>query len=434
MLYTLYEMGHAALTPARAAAQATQKFYSSPLNPMSQTLPARSVAAAAELFQSVTRRYGKPEWGLDSTQIDGEEVAIRPHVDWTSPWCDLVHFERDPVRRQKLRGDAIDPKVLIVAPLSGHFATLLRGTVEAFLPEHEVYITDWRDARLVPIAAGRFDFDDYVDHVRAMLRHLGPHTHVVAVCQPGPPVLAAVSMMSEDNEPATPASMTFIGSPIDTRQSPTEPNRLAEEREFAWFQQNMIYTTPWPNPGFLRRVYPGFIQLASFMNMNWDRHVDAHWSFFEHLMAGDGDNADRHRTFYDEYLSVSDLSEEFYLQTIDRVFQRHLLPRGLLMHRGERAVRPDAIRNTALLTVEGELDDISGIGQTQAAHDLCVNLPETMKRDHVQPAVGHYGVFNGSRYRTEIQPMIAEMIRNNWDRKADARLRAAGPALAVAAE
>lgn len=431
MLYTLFELSHAALAPGRLAARAARDAWRSPVNPLSYTLGGRSVAAAADVFVSVTRRYRKPEWGIETTDVDGVEVGVNPRTVWSTPWCDMVHFERDPAAMRRVRGDDIDPKVLIVAPLSGHYATLLRGTVEAFLPDHEVYVTDWADARNVSITDGRFDFDDYIDHVRAMITALGPQTHVVAVCQPGPPVLAAISLMAEDDDPLAPATMTFMGSPIDARQSPTVPNQLAQERELAWFRERMIFTVPFPHAGAFRRVYPGFVQLASFMNMNWDRHVDAHWSFFEHLVGGDGDSAEKHRGFYDEYLSVLDLTEEFYLQTIDKVFQRHLLARGELTHRGRR-VRPSAVTNTALFTVEGEFDDISGIGQTQAAHDLCSGLPSAMKRDLVQPGVGHYGVFNGRRFRDQILPQIADHIRAHWNVAEDTLARR--PALPLAAE
>ncbi|MCG8442092.1 MAG: polyhydroxyalkanoate depolymerase [Caulobacterales bacterium] len=424
MLYTMYEMGLAALTPARAAAAATRQVYTSPFNPASYSLAGRSVAAAAEVFRSVTRRYQKPEWNLPTTKVEGTEVAVTPRTVWSTTWADLIHFQREPHQLRRARGMDMDPKLLIVAPMSGHYATLLRGTVEAFLPDHEVYCTDWRDARLVPISEGRFGLDDYIDHVRDMLRFLGPQSHVLAVCQPGPATIAAVSLMAEDGDPATPSSMTLMGSPIDTRLSPTEPNRLAEDRPLDWFRNHVVHTVPWPHPGFLRRVYPGFVQLAGFMNMNWDRHVDAHWSFFEHLVAGDGDSADRHREFYDEYLSVMDLTAEFYLETIERVFQKHLLPRGRLLHRG-RLVKPSAITRTGLLTVEGEHDDISGIGQTQAAHDLCTALPDSRKLDYVQPGVGHYGVFNGRRFRSEVRPKVAKFIRANWDVAADKKTRAA---------
>jgi poly(3-hydroxybutyrate) depolymerase len=281
--------------------------------------------------------------------------------------------------------------------------------VQTFLQDHEVYVTDWVNAREVPITDGRFDFHDYVDVIRDTLRALGGRVHVVAVCQPGPPVLAAAALMAQDEDPCRPASMTFMGSPIDARLAPTGPTKLAEERPFAWFQSNMIFTVPSPLPGAFRRVYPGMVQLYSFLNMNRERHQEAHKTYFQDLVKGDGDHAAKHREFYDEYLSVLDLTEEFYLQTIDIVFQRHLLPRGLLEHRG-RAVRPDAIKDIALMTVEGEEDDISGVGQTQAAHGLCSSLPDAAKELYVQPKVGHYGVFNGRRFREEIYPRVRSFI------------------------
>jgi poly(3-hydroxybutyrate) depolymerase len=410
MLYSLYEMTHLAVAPMRAAALAQSAFLRSPFNPASDTALAKSMTAAADVFETVTRRYRKPEWMLPATRINAVEVDVTPVSAWSSPWCDLVHFERDPAQLKRARGDRSDPAVLIVAPLSGHYATLLRGTVEAFLPEHEVFITDWKDARMAPLYVGRFDLNDYIDHVMTMIRQIGPGVHVVAVCQPGPAVLSAVALMSEDNDPCLPAGMTFMGSPIDTRRSPTVPNKLAEERPFSWFEQNMVHTVPAFYPGAFRRVYPGFVQLASFMGMNWSSHVDAHHEYFNNLTKGDQDNTDKHRKFYDEYLSVLDLTEEFYLQTIRDVFQEQLLPRGLFRHRG-RLVRPAAIRRVALMTVEGEHDDISGVGQTQAAHDLCENIPVAKRIDHLQEGVGHYGVFNGRRFRTEIYPRLREFIR-----------------------
>ena len=411
MLYTLVEMNRMALAPVRFAARAGRASLRSPLNPMRNTELGRSLAAFGDVFESVTRYYGKPEWGIDQTRINGVDVPVEDVAVWSDRWCKLIHFKKDETVITKARGHnaAPMPSLMIVAPLSGHYATLLRGTVEAFLPTHEVYITDWEDARQVPIWFGKFDLDDYIDYIRSMLTFLGPRTNVLAVCQPGPPVLAAVSLMAEDGDENRPATMTFMGSPIDARQSPTVPNLLAEERAFAWFERNMIYTVPAPLPAASRRVYPGFVQLSSFMNMNWDNHVDANWRFFNHLVEGDGDNARKHREFYDEYLSVLDLTEEFYLQTIDRVFQNHLLPRGEFYHR-DRLVNPAAVTDVALMTVEGEMDDISGIGQTQAAHDLCVNLPKKLKADYIQPGVGHYGVFNGSRFRTEIVPRVTEFI------------------------
>jgi poly(3-hydroxybutyrate) depolymerase len=300
--------------------------------------------------------------------------------------------------------------VLLVAPLSGHYATLLRGTVQTFLQDHEVYVTEWSNARNVPVMDGRFDFHDCIDHIRQMLRAIGPRPHVVAVCQPGPPTLAAVALMVEDGEESRPASMTFMGSPIDARMSPTVTNRLAEEKPFAWFESNVIHTVPPPYAGVGRRVYPGFVQLAAFMSMNLERHQQAHLAYLQDLMRGDGDSAEKHLEFYDEYLSVLDLTEEFYLQTIDIVFQRYLLPKGELTHRG-RLVRPELIADVGLQTIEGENDDISGVGQTQAAHALCTGLPDALKEDYVQPHVGHYGVFNGRRFREEIYPRVRAFSR-----------------------
>ena len=414
MLYTLVEMNRVAMAPLRVAAKASRAVLRSPINPWAQTGMGRAMAAVADVFESTTRYYGKPDWQLDSTQINGVEVAITPQRAWANTWCQLTHFKREegafaaalPAKERK------QPKLLIVAPLSGHYATLLRGTVEAFLPTHEVYVTEWTDARMVPLWQGRFDLDDYIDYVRDMLTYLGGGANVLAVCQPGPPVLAAISLMAEDKDPALPATMTFMGSPIDARQSPTVPNKLSEERPFEWFRERMIHTVPAPSPGMMRRVYPGFVQLSSFMNMNWDNHVNAHWNFFNHLVDGDGDSADKHRNFYDEYLSVLDLTEEFYLQTIERIFQQHHLARGIFYHR-DRLVKPEAIKTVALMTVEGEKDDISGIGQTQAAHTLCTNIPKSRRLDYIQPGVGHYGVFNGSRFRNEIVPRVNEFITAN---------------------
>jgi poly(3-hydroxybutyrate) depolymerase len=411
MLYSLYEAGFYASTPLRAAARLTRDFWSSPLNPARDSDLGRRLYANADLFANLTRRYGKPAWGIDSVEIDGQAVRVRPTEVWSSPWCKLTHFARDIADMRRAGRRTREPAVLIAAPLSGHYATLLRGTVQAFLQDHEVYITEWSNARDVPVLDGRFDFHDYIDHIRTMLQVLGPRPHVVAVCQPGPPVLAAAALMAEDGDDSRPGSMTFMGSPIDARLSPTVTNRLAEEKPFAWFQSNMIDTVPPPYPGMGRRVYPGFVQLASFMSMNIERHKEAHVRYLQHLMDGDGDSAERHLEFYDEYLSVLDLTEEFYLQTVDVVFQRYLLPKGELVHRG-RLVRPELITDIRLLTVEGENDDISGIGQTQAAHDLCSGLPADMKQDYVQPRVGHYGVFNGARFRNEIYPRIRSMI---WD-------------------
>ena len=377
---------------------------SNPLNPWSYTGIGKAAVAAADVFELTTRRYSKPEFGINETYVDGEPIPVAERCVWQDAFCNLIHFEKHWPGKA-----AAQPKVLIVAPLSGHYATLLRGTAAAMLESHDVYITDWEDARQVPVTQGRFDLDDYIDYVMAMVRHLGPNTHVMAVCQPGPAVLAATALMAEAKDPATPASMIIMGSPIDARESPTVPNLLSEEKSLSWFNANMITTVPLPHPGAFRRVYPGFLQLTNFIAMNRDEHVKAHWNYFDHLVEGDGDNAGKHRAFYDEYLAVMDLTEEFYLQTVDRVFQRHLLARGEFDHRGRR-VDTSIIKETGLMTIEGELDDISGIGQTQAAHELCSGIPSEMQEDYVQKGVGHYGVFNGSRWREEICPRIGRFI------------------------
>ncbi|MFE0016336.1 polyhydroxyalkanoate depolymerase [Mesorhizobium sp. NPDC059054] len=404
MFYQFYEMNHAALQPARAYAEAVRVLYTNPLNPFSHTPWGRSVAATAELFERTTRRYGKPAFGLDKTVVDWKTVPVTERVVWSKPFCNLIHFQREvPAGRRT------DPKLLIVAPMSGHYATLLRGTVEAMLPHADVYITDWVDARMVPVSAGRFDLDDYIDYVVDMLHALGPDTHVMAVCQPSVPVLAAVALMEARGDRFAPATMTLMGGPIDTRCNPTAVNLLAEEKGIDWFHDNVVMQAPWPVPGFGRDVYPGFLQLSGFMSMNLDRHIIAHKDFFMHLVKNDGDSAEKHREFYDEYLAVMDLTAEFYLQTVETVFVRHALPKGQMKHRGTK-VDPGAIRNVALFTVEGENDDISGLGQTEAAHRLCVNVPADMKAHYMQPAVGHYGVFNGSRFRAEIVPRIVDFI------------------------
>jgi poly(3-hydroxybutyrate) depolymerase len=407
MFYQVYEMNHAALAPARAAADATRLMLDSPLNPFGRTFAGRSLAAACEVFERGTRRYGKPEFGLERTVVAGRTVAVREEIVWTRPFCRLTRFARD-----LPEGRPAGPKLLLVAPMSGHYATLLRGTVEAFLPNHDVYITDWSDARMVPLAAGGFDLDDYIDYVIAMLGVLGPGAHVAAVCQPSVPVLAAVALMEADADPNIPATMMLLGGPIDTRISPTAVNRLAREKGLDWFRRNVILSVPFPHPGALRAVYPGFLQLSGFMSMNLDRHLGAHKAFYDHLVAGDGDSAARHRAFYDEYLAVMDLTSDFYLQTVEQVFITHALPEGRMRHRG-RPVEPAVIRRTALMTVEGELDDITGMGQTQAAHGLCAGIPAERRIDHVQPGVGHYGVFNGTRFREAIAPRMAAFMRGH---------------------
>ncbi|CAN7534985.1 polyhydroxyalkanoate depolymerase [Rhizobium sp. LjRoot258] len=407
MFYQLYELNHAALAPYRAFADIMRMVYANPLNPISQTPWGRTMAASLEMFERTTRRYGKPSFDLNDTVIGDRKVAVREEIVWSRAFCNLLHFARNIPS-----GHAADPRILIVAPMSGHYATLLRGTVEALLPSADIYITDWIDARMVPMTEGTFDFDDYVDYVIEMLRFLGPDTHVIAVCQPSVPVLAAAAVMEAENDPFSPSSMTLMGGPIDTRINPTAVNQLAKERSLEWFADNVIMNVPWPQPGFMRPVYPGFLQLSGFMSMNLDRHVIAHKEFFMHLVKNDGEPAEKHRDFYDEYLAVMDLTAEFYLQTVDQVFIKHALPKGELLHRG-RLVDPAAIRNVALLTVEGENDDISGVGQTKAAQTICVSIPENMRMHYLQPDVGHYGVFNGSRFRREIAPRIVNFVREH---------------------
>ncbi|HEV7336974.1 MAG TPA: polyhydroxyalkanoate depolymerase [Bosea sp. (in: a-proteobacteria)] len=402
--YHAYEAVHMMVSPARAVSDAMHLAFKNPANPLTYTPFGRSVAASCELFERTTRRYGKPAFGLDTTTMNGVKVAVEERVVWQRPFCNLIYFDRQIGQRRKPQ-----PKVLMVAPMSGHYATLLRGTVEAFLPDHEVYITDWIDARLVPMAAGSFDLDDYIDYVIAMLQKLGPDTHVMAVCQPSVPVLAAIARMEAEGDPNAPRSMTLMGGPIDTRRSPTAVNQLAMERGTDWFRRNCITRVPFPHLGAFREVYPGFLQLSGFMAMNFDRHLTAHYDMYKHLVAGDGDSAEKHRDFYDEYLAVMDLTAEFYLQTVDKVFVQHALPKGELMHR-DKPVDLTAIRRVALMTVEGEKDDISGVGQTKAAHDLCVNIPDDLRAEYLQMGVGHYGVFNGSRFRSEIAPRISDFM------------------------
>ena len=404
-MYWMYEMGLAALSPARAFADATRLYYKNPTNPLAHTVYGKSVAAAMELFERSTRRYGRPEWEINDTVVGGEHIPVHVTPVWQRPFCTLLHFERSFIRPPRRP----QPKLLIVAPMSGHYATLLRGTVEAFLPNHEVYITDWHSARTVPLAAGRFDLDDYIDYIVDMLHLLGSETHVIAVCQPSVPVMAAVSLMEEDNDPDAPKSMVLMGGPIDTRINPNSVNELAVSRGIDWFRNHVITKVPFPHAGFMRDVYPGFLQLHGFVSMNLDRHIEAHHNLFLHLVKGDGDSAQKHREFYDEYLAVMDLAAEFYLQTVDTVFVRHALPKGEMKCRGRR-IDPSAITRTALMTVEGENDDISALGQTEAAHRLCSSLSDDKRVHYVQPGVGHYGVFNGSRFRAEIAPRIADFV------------------------
>lgn len=403
--YQLHETMHLALAPARAMSGFTKLWFNNPVNPLAYTPMGRKMAASAELFERLTRRYGKPVFGFDTIDVDGHAVPVRETVVWQNTFGRLVHFERD-----LPPGTKPQAKLLVVAPLSGHYATLLRGTVAAFLPHYDVYITEWEDARMVPITLGTFDLDDYIDYLIEMFRVLsaeydGLPLHTIAVCQPAVPVIAATALMEARNDPHVPASMTLMGGPIDTRRSPTAVNQLAHARGSAWFRENCIHAVPYPYPGASRNVYPGFLQLSGFMAMNFDRHMHAHIEMFNHLVDGDGDSAEKHREFYDEYLAVMDLTAEFYLQTVDTVFVEHALPKGAMRHRNSK-VDLTAIHRVGLMTVEGEKDDISGIGQTYAAQELCCNIPDKLKLHHMQENVGHYGVFNGSRFRNQIVPRI----------------------------
>jgi poly(3-hydroxybutyrate) depolymerase len=407
MFYQFYELSHAAARPLRTLAATTGLLYSNPLNPFSQTPPARSIWALCDLFERVTRRYDKPAFGIKNVIIEGESVEISEKVVWSRPFCNLLYFERGIAPNTRT-----DPKILIVAPMSGHHASLLRGTVEALLAHSDVYITDWVDARIVPVVDGQFDLDDYIDYLIDMFHFLGADTHVMAVCQPAVPVLAAIALMEARNDQLTPSSMTLMSGPIDTRINPTEVNCMAQDRDIKWFSDNVIMPVPFPARGFMRSVYPGFLQLGAFVSMNADRHVNAHNEYFSSLIKGDDDSVEKHRAFYDEYLAVMDLTAEFYLQTVETVFINHALPKGEMMHRNE-AVDPSCIRNTALFTIEGENDDISSPGQTEAAHRLCSNLPAIKHAHYVQPGAGHYGVFSGSRFRAEVTPKIIKFIQSN---------------------
>lgn len=411
MLYHAFELTHAAIRPMRTMAKISQQMLQSPFNPMASTHAARTSTASLEMFINATRRYDKPEFGLETTIIDGVETPIVEEITHALPFCNLLHFKRD----SKAAAKRNDPKVLIIAPMSGHYATLLRGTVKAMLPEHDVYITDWIDGRDVPLSKGEFDLDDFADYLIDFCRILGEdgeRASVMAVCQPGVPMMVAASLMAMNDDPFRPSSITLMGSPIDTTKDPQVPNKLATDKPLSWFKKNVIVSVPWPNTGFMRRVYPGFLQLSGFMSMNMDKHVDAHKNQFKHLIEGDGDSAAAHRTFYDEYMAVMDLTAEFYLQTIERVFQKHLLAEGEYYHR-ETLIDPSAIKDIALLTIEGEKDDITGKGQTKAIHALTPNIPDGKHEHYLQEGVGHYGIFNGSRWRGVIQPKVAGFIAAN---------------------
>ena len=406
MLYDAYEVQRSFLEGASRLAGMGAGWLNNPANPLSYSSMGPVVAASLDVFAHASALRGKPEFGLRSTVIGRKTVPVREEIVLSKPFGQLKRFVR-------VGASANDPKLLIVAPMSGHFATLLRGTVERLLPRHDIYITDWKDAKLVPLSDGSFVLDDYVDYLVEFLETIGKASgerpHMLAVCQPAAPAFAATALMAAAKNPWRPKTLTMMGGPIDTREAPTAINTLATQRPHAWFKNNVIATVPMIYPGAGRKVYPGFLQLAGFMTMNLGDHLISHWEMFKHLVEGDDDSADATRAFYEEYRSVSDMSAEFYLQTVDVVFQRHLLPKGKLMHRGKR-VDPAAIRDTALLAIEGERDDISGIGQTRAALDIARRLPAARKKYFMAKDVGHYGIFNGRKWRENIAPVVKKWI------------------------
>jgi poly(3-hydroxybutyrate) depolymerase len=401
MLYQVHEMQRAVLEPWRIWAEMASDAYSHPLSPLSYLPQSRKFMAGYELMLRLTQRYGEPEFGIESVTVAGKQVAVREEITVDKAFCRLTHFAKDGVKAQ--------PVVLVVAPLSGHFATLLRDTVRTMLSDHDVYITDWKDAREVPLSKGPFRFDDYVAYVREFIRKLGPSVHVVSVCQPTVPVLAAISLTASDNEKVQPRTMTMMGGPIDTRRSPTQVNTFAKNHTIHWFENNLIQRVPNKYDGAMRRVYPGFLQWMGFVAMNPDRHFDSHSEFYENLVKGDGESAEAHKRFYDEYNAVMDLPAEYYLDTVQRVFHEHALAVGTLKVEGQ-PVEPGDIRKTALFTIEGELDDISGHGQTEAAQGLCTGLPASKKQHFLAKGVGHYGIFSGRKYREMVYPKIRQFI------------------------
>ena len=401
MLYNAYEMQRSMLAGASAMANWSAGILQNPANPFSYMGGGSVVGSALEVFAHAAAPRGKPAFGLTRTAIDGREVAVREEIVLRKPFGQLKRFVRDGVEGS--------PKLLIVAPMSGHYATLLRGTVERMLPSADVYITDWRDAKLVPLSDGAFDFDDYIDYLIAFMEAIGPGAHMLAVCQPSVPCYAAAAVMSADKNPCRPRTLTMMGGPVDTREAPTAVNTLATKRPHAWFEQNAIVTVPLMHPGAGRKVYPGFLQLAGFMSMNLGNHMMSHFEMFKHLVKGDDDSADATKDFYEEYRSVCDMTAEFYLQTVDLVFQTHALPNGTMTHRG-KPVDPGAITDIGLLAIEGERDDISGLGQTRAALTLATSLSDDHKLYYMAEGAGHYGIFNGSRWRDKVAPVVEGFI------------------------
>jgi poly(3-hydroxybutyrate) depolymerase len=402
MLYDAYQAQNDIFGPIRLIAGTASEWLGQSWLPIGDMPFVRGAAAAMELLSHAALSHERPDFRIKSVLVDGAPVAVSEEVVASHPFCNLLHF------RKELNRD--EPTVLVVAPLSGHFATLLRGTVESLLADHNVYLTDWKNARDVPLLYGRFDLDDFVELVIRFVRLLGPRTHVMAVCQPSVPVLAAVSLLAADDDPCQPSSMILMGGPIDTRANPTAVNRFAKAHSLGWFERTVITSVPARYPGAFRRVYPGFLQLAGFLSMNFDRHVSAHWTMFRDLARGSGESVAATRAFYDEYTAVMDLPADFYLQTVERVFHRHDLALGQFRVRG-RLVDPAAIERTALMTVEGERDDVCGPGQTVAAQTLCMNIPPAKKTHHLQLKVGHYGVFHGRRWQTETYPKVKLFIR-----------------------
>ena len=405
MLYHAYEYQRALLSGASALAAIGAEFLQNPAYPFGYLGASPYVASALEVFVHAYAPRGKPDFGIETVYCEGREFAVDESIVRIRPFCQLRRF-----RREGLPEDA--PKLLVVAPMSGHYATLLRGTVARMAENQEVYVTDWADAKMVPLEEGRFDLDDYIDYLIDFLEFLGPGTHILAVCQPSVPAFAAAALMAEAKNPCRPASLIMMGGPIDTRASPTAVNDVAQDRPLSWFRSNVIATVPMSYPGSGRKVYPGFLQLAGFLSMNLGNHIMSHYQLFHHLIEGDGDSAASHKAFYDEYLSVCDMTADFYLQTIEHVFKEHSLPRGKFNHRG-KLIDPHCITDTALFAIEGERDDISGIGQTHAALDLAKKLSPDKKRYLLAENVGHYGIFNGSKWRMKIAPQVEEFIRAN---------------------
>ena len=406
MLYQMHEMNRTLLSPLIQWAEASSKLFTNPVSPFAHTPFAQRIAAGYELMFRLGKDYEKPTFGITSVDIDGQRVSVIEEIELEKPFCKLLHFRKESRNSKQTK----QPKILLVAPLSGHHATLLRDTVNTLLPEHDVYITDWTDARMVALEHGAFHLHDYVYHVQDFIRHLGPNLNVISVCQPTVPVLAAISPMASNKEPNLPKTMVMMGGPIDPRKTPTQVNDLATNKPFSWFENNVIYSVPPNYPGYGRRVYPGFLQHAGFVAMNPKRHAQSHWEFYLHLREGDNESAEEHRKFYDEYNAVLDMPAEYYLETIKTVFQDHALPLGTWEVEGQ-LVRPQDIKDVALLTIEGELDDISGLGQTRAAHELCAHIPKEMKQHFTAPKCGHYGIFSGRRWREVIAPKIGEFIR-----------------------